>query len=78
MKAKLILQTGESFEGESFWYETNINGEAVFNTWMVWYPETLTDPSYKWQILICTFPLQGNYGVPDFQEKDMLGIRKNF
>ncbi len=78
MKAKLILQTGEVFEGESFGYEANINGETVFNTGMVGYPETLTDPSYKWQILVCTYPLQGNYGVPDFKEKDTNGIRKHF
>lgn len=78
MKAKLILQTGETFEGESFGYEANVNGETVFNTWMVGYPETLTDPSYKWQILVCTFPLQWNYGIPDFQEIDKYHIRKNF
>jgi carbamoyl-phosphate synthase small subunit len=78
MKAKLILQTGEVFEGESFGYEANTNGETVFNTWMVGYPETLTDPSYKWQILVCTYPLQGNYGVPNFEEKDSFGIRKYF
>ena len=62
--AKLILEDGSEFEGISFGYEGNSNGEVVFNTGMVGYPETLTDPSYRGQILVCTFPLIGNYGVP--------------
>jgi carbamoyl-phosphate synthase small subunit len=78
MKAKLILITGEIFEGESFGYEGNINGEIVFNTGMMWYPETLTDPSYSGQILVSTFPLIGNYWIPDIEEKDEYGIQKYF
>ena len=63
-KAKLILEDGTEFIGKSFGYE-NTNGEVVFNTGMVGYPETMTDPSYRGQILVCTYPLIGNYGVPD-------------
>jgi len=64
-KAKLVLNDGSEYVGKSFGYETNTNGEVVFNTGMVGYPETLTDPSYRGQILTMTFPLIGNYGVPD-------------
>jgi carbamoyl-phosphate synthase small subunit len=51
--------------GRSFGANVNITGEVVFNTGMVGYPEALTDPSYRGQILVLTFPLIGNYGVPD-------------
>ncbi len=78
MEAKLILQDWTEFVGESFWYNKNITWEVVFNTWMVWYPELLTDPSYKWQILIATYPLFWNYGIPDFKEVDVFWIRKYF
>jgi len=53
-------------------------GEVVFNTSMVGYPEALTDPSYRAQILILTFPLVGNYGVPDESILDELGLPKYF
>ncbi len=62
--AKLILEDGTEFSGYSFGFKGNTNGEVVFNTGMVGYPETLTDPSYRGQILVCTYPLIGNYGVP--------------
>ena len=62
--AKLILEDGTEFSGCSFGFKGNTNGEVVFNTGMVGYPETLTDPSYRGQILVCTYPLIGNYGVP--------------
>ena len=52
-------------KGKSFGSEKNIHGEVVFNTAMSGYVETLTDPSYYGQILVLTYPLQGNYGVPD-------------
>lgn len=78
MKAKLILKNGEILTGESFWFEWNTTGEVVFNTGMTGYPETLTDPSYKWQILVCTYPLLGNYWIPDFQKIDSFGIRSFF
>jgi carbamoyl-phosphate synthase/aspartate carbamoyltransferase len=50
----------------------------VFNTGMVGYPEALTDPSYRGQILVLTYPLVGNYGVPDFSVKDNHGLPKYF
>ncbi len=53
-------------------------GEVVFTTGMVGYPETLTDPSYRGQILVLTYPLVGNYGVPDEEEKDELGLPAHF
>jgi len=63
--AKLILEDGTTLSATSFGSETPTDGEVVFNTGMVGYPETLTDPSYRGQILVLTYPLQGNYGVPD-------------
>ena len=61
---KLILEDGATFLGKSFGYEGSIAGEVVFNTAMTGYPESLTDPSYKGQILVLTYPIVGNYGVP--------------
>ncbi len=63
--AKLILEDGTVFEGISFGRETSVAGEVVFNTSMTGYPESLTDPSYAGQILVATYPLIGNYGVPE-------------
>ena len=63
-RATLILEDGTRFEGKSFGYEAAAAGEVVFNTAMTGYPESLTDPSYEGQILVTTFPLLGNYGVP--------------
>ena len=69
--AKLILEDGTEFCGWSFGYEGDMQhpaaaiGEVVFNTAMTGYPESLTDPSYAGQILVTTYPLIGNYGVPD-------------
>lgn len=65
MVGKLILEDGSIFEGISFGSEISAAGEVVFSTGMVGYPESLTDPSYEGQILILTYPLIGNYGVPD-------------
>ncbi len=64
-KIKLVLENGISFDGYSFGYEAPASGEVVFNTAMVGYPESLTDPSYSGQILTVTYPLVGNYGVPE-------------
>ena len=64
-EAKLILDDGSQFCGWSFGYEADTAGEVVFNTAMTGYPESLTDPSYAGQILVTTYPLIGNYGVPD-------------
>ena len=63
-KAYLILDNGAAFEGESFGFEAPAGGEVVFNTAMTGYPESLTDPSYAGQIMVLTYPLVGNYGVP--------------
>ncbi len=65
-KATLILEDGSRFEGYSFGADVATTGEVVFNTAMTGYPESLTDPSYSGQILVVTFPLVGNYGVPDW------------
>ena len=61
----MILDDGTVFCGWSFGAEANTVGEVVFNTAMMGYPESLTDPSYAGQILVTTFPLIGNYGVPE-------------
>ena len=77
MKANLILEDGSCFEGEAFGFPGCTSGEVVFNTAMTGYPESLTDPSYAGQILVSTFPLIGNYGVPSHRrEKD--GLEEHF
>ena len=69
---KLILEDGTVLKGKSFGSHHSISGEVVFNTAMSGYPESLTDPSYKGQILVSTYPLIGNYGVPgDEKELDL-------
>jgi len=60
----LLLEDGSIFAGRSFGFSKAVAGEVVFNTGMVGYPEALTDPLYKGQILVLTYPLIGNYGVP--------------
>lgn len=74
--AKLILEDGTEFQGYSFGAKKSASGEVVFNTAMTGYPESLTDPSYKGQILVLTYPLIGNYGVPDLNREN--GLLKNF
>lgn len=69
---KIILEDGSEFTGTSFGYKKSIAGEVVFNTGMVGYPETLTDPSYYGQILVLTYPLVGNYGVPGKKRENKL------
>lgn len=76
-KAKLILQNGLEFQGFSFGYDKPCDGEVVFSTAMVGYPESLTDPSYSGQILCVTYPLIGNYGVPR-EELSQDGISRFF
>jgi carbamoyl-phosphate synthase small subunit len=73
-----MLEDGTVFEGVGFGYPSEITGEVVFNTGMVGYTETLTDPSYRGQILCMTYPLVGNYGVPSFEVKDEYGLPKFF
>ena len=65
-KVTLRLSDGTEFHGTSFGYEQAVAGEVVFNTAMMGYPESLTDPSYAGQLMVLTFPLVGNYGVPPF------------
>ena len=60
----LILDDGSRFRGYSFGYDKAVAGEVVFNTAMTGYPESLTDPSYSGQMMVLTYPLVGNYGVP--------------
>jgi carbamoyl-phosphate synthase small subunit len=64
LKATLILDDGSRYVGYSFGAEKPVTGEVVFNTAMVGYPESLTDPSYAGQLMVLTYPLVGNYGVP--------------
>ncbi len=83
MDAKLILEDGSEFTGKSFGYPADTEGEVVFNTAMTGYPESLTDPSYAGQILVTTYPLIGNYGVPEtggdplpaFMESDKIHVK---
>src|ERR1039458_1257447 len=69
---KLVLENGIEFTGFSFGYDKAVAGELVFNTAMTGYPESLTDPSYEGQILVLTYPLIGNYGVPKDESTDGL------
>lgn len=64
----LLLADGSFHKGKSFGALKSVSGETVFQTGMVGYPESITDPSYSGQILVLTFPLVGNYGVPSRDE----------
>ena len=75
MIGKLILEDGSVFEGKSFGAAKDTSGEVVFSTGMTGYPESFTDPSYKGQILILTYPLIGSYGVPDKKYWESDGIK---
>ena len=66
----LVLSDGSRFPGKSFGYDAPVAGEVVFNTAMMGYPESLTDPSYAGQLMTLTYPLVGNYGVPEFSVED--------
>lgn len=68
--ALLELEDGTKFQGKSFGHPAGTSGEVVFNTAMTGYPESLTDPSYRGQILATTYPILGNYGVPPRKEQD--------
>ena len=76
LKARLEVEDGSVFHGFSFAAQRSVSGEVVFNTSMVGYPESLTDPSYHGQILVLTYPLIGNYGVPGSAIID--GLEQNF
>jgi carbamoyl-phosphate synthase small subunit len=77
MPATLTIQGGPVFQGTAFGANANVSGEAVFTTSLVAYPESMTDPSYRGQILVFTTPLIGNYGVPH-SERDQYGLLKYF
>lgn len=68
----LELEDGSVYQGYSFGADKSVAGELVFQTGMVGYPESITDPSYRGQILVITFPLVGNYGVPSRDTLDEL------
>ncbi len=68
----LELEDGSAYQGYSFGAPRSVAGELVFQTGMVGYPESITDPSYRGQILVITFPLVGNYGVPSRDTLDDL------
>lgn len=69
-RGRLRLEDGTTYEGVAFGAAEQVAGEVVFNTGMVGYPESLTDPSYAGQILTLTYPLIGNYGVPEYRHDD--------
>jgi len=73
----LVLEDGTRLRGVSFGYEEDTAGELVFTTGMVGYPESLTDPSYRGQILVMTYPIVGNYGVPN-DSIDKFGLPQFF
>ncbi|GAB0099416.1 CAD protein [Sergentomyia squamirostris] len=74
----LVLQDGTVMLGESIGYRGDVDGEVVFTTSMVSYPEQISDPSFEGQILVFTFPLIGNYGIPSGQEMDPFGLPQHF
>lgn len=76
-RATFTIRNGPIFHGKSFGAKSNISGEAVFTTSLVGYPESMTDPSYRGQILVFTQPLIGNYGVPS-SARDEHGLLKYF
>ena len=76
-RGTLTIRGGPVFHGKAFGAKKNVSGEAVFTTSLVGYPESLSDPSYRGQILVFTQPLIGNYGVPS-AERDANGLLKYF
>lgn len=77
-RARLIFEDGTVFNGYGFGFPDRVIGEIVFNTGMVGYTESLTDPSYRGQMLCFTYPLIGNYGVPDISLRDKYGLPIGF
>jgi carbamoyl-phosphate synthase small subunit len=69
---RLVLEDGSVYTGYILGAPHTVAGEVVFNTGMVGYPEALTDPSYKGQLLVFTYPLIGNYGVPISDQSDSI------
>jgi len=77
-KAWIVLDDGTTVEGKAFGCQRDVVGEVVFTTGMVGYTKSLTDPSYRGQILMFTYPLIGNYGVPSFSNVDEYGLPRYF
>lgn len=82
MKATIYLEDGSTYVGNLFGFPKSVSGELVFQTGMVGYTESLTDPSYARQFLILTYPLIGNYGVGDEKQRDkydlpLIGFESN-
>ncbi|MDR1257022.1 MAG: carbamoyl-phosphate synthase (glutamine-hydrolyzing) small subunit, partial [Spirochaetaceae bacterium] len=82
-EALLVLEDGSEFAGRAFGKARGASGEVVFTTGMTGYPQTLTDPSFRGQIIVSTYPLAGNYGVPLTAKKlapytDRYGIPVHF
>jgi len=73
---KFVLEDGSVYSGISFGYQKSVAGEVVFSTGMIGYPESLTDPFYKGQILVFKYSLIGNYGMPDFKRQN--GLLSNY
>jgi len=73
VKALLVLEDGSEFEGVSFGYSKPVTGEIVFNTGMIGYPQAMTAPSYRQKIMVLTYPMIGNYGVPE-RKKNSYGL----
>lgn len=77
-KGSLVLSDGSVYEGEVFGYDKPTSGELAFNTAMTGYPESLSDPSYAGQIVLATYPLQGNYGLPSWEKDDKIDAPINY
>lgn len=76
--AALVLEDGTLFLGEGFGAQRKVSGEVVFSTSMMGYPESLTDASYRGQILTLTYPLVGNYGVQSYKMTNKFGLPLHF
>ena len=74
LRGTLFLEDGTGFDGDGFGAVTEHVGEVVFTTGMAGYPESLTDPSFRGQVLAFTYPLIGNYGVPNPETRDGWGL----
>lgn len=72
MKGYLVLSTGETFEGDLLGNDKEVYGEVVFFTGMTGYEEVITDPSFKGQIVVFSYPLVGNYGINETDKESNL------
>jgi carbamoyl-phosphate synthase small subunit len=74
---KIVLESGQEFHWKSFWADTELFWEVVFTTWVTGYDQTITDPSFFWQIIVFTQPLIWNYWI-FWDEKDEFWLLENF